>query len=195
MKTGMKLAALAAVAMLALGCSQRDPAQTALTAAEDALAAVSDQAMKYVPDQYAEVKASLDEARKAFNEERYKDAIAGLRDLPARAEALAGAAAEAKQRLADELTADWARLSGSLPGMVSSIEARLTDLGKMRRLPEGVDRGMLDEANNALAAARNGWSEAGAAFSAGDLEGAVAKARNVESMAQDLMARLDIQPG
>jgi len=183
------IAALAAT--IALGaCSQKDPAQEAITAAENALNAVYEDAARYVPERYDEVKKDLETARAAFKEERYADAIAAVRNVPAAAETLAKEAAAAKEKRAAELAADWARLSGSLPDLLAGIGGRLGELGKLRSLPEGMDRQLLEEANAALASARAAWEEAGAAKERGDLEAAVGKARDSEGMAQDLVGRL-----
>lgn len=196
MKTLTRFAALAALAAVAAaGCSQKKPAEEAIAAAEDALATVYEDAQKYLPERYAEVKSALDEARTAFNEERYADAIAAVKDVPARAETLAQEVVEAKQKRLAELNADWVRLSGSLPGLMTGIGEKLGALGKLRRLPKGMDRQLLDEANAAYGSAQAAWNEAGLAFNAGDLEGAVAKARDAEAMAQDLFARLGMQAG
>ena len=195
MNTVIRIAALAALALLATACSQKDPAQEAITAAEGALAAVYDDAQKYLPERYAEVKAELDAGRKAFEEERYDDAIKAVKDVPAHAEALSKEVVTAKQQKLSELNADWARLSGSLPGLLTNIDGRLAELGKMRKLPAGMDKQLLDEANAAYTSAQAAWDEASAAFSAGDLETAVGKARDAEGTAQDLVARLGMQAG
>ncbi len=195
MNAFLRVAALAGLLAAAASCSQKDPAEEAIAAAENALAAVYEDAQKYVPERYAEVKAKLETARTAFNEERYADAIAGVKDIPAHAEALAKEAAAAKQQRVSEMNADWARLSGSLPGLLAGIGARLDELGTMRRLPQGMDKPLLEEAKAAFASAQTAWSEAGAAFTAGDLESAASRARNVEAMAQDLVARLGMQTG
>ena len=183
------LAALAATLVLG-ACSQKDPAQEAITAAENALNAVYEDAAKYVPERYAEVKKTLETARAAFKEERYADAIAAVRNVPAEAEALAKEAAAAKQKRMAELEADWARLSGTLPDLLAGIGGRLEELGNLRALPEGMDRRLLEEANAALASARAAWEEANAAQARGDIETAVGKARDSEGMAQDLVGRL-----
>jgi len=183
------LAALAATLVLG-ACSQKDPAEEAITAAENALNAVYEDAAKYVPDRYAEVKKNLETARAAFKEERYADAIAAVRNVPADAEALAKEATAAKQKRMAELEADWARLSGSLPDLLAGIGGRLEELGNLRALPEGMDRQLLEEANAALASARAAWEEASAAQARGDIESAVGKARDSEGMAQDLVGRL-----
>lgn len=195
MKIIIRIAALAALAAVAAGCSQKDPAAEAIDAAEGALQAVYEDAQKYVPERYAEVKAELEKARKAFDEERYADAIAAVKDVPAHAEELAKLSAEAKQKSIAEMNAEWTRLSGSLPGLVSGVETRLGELGKMRKLPKGMDKQLLDEANAAFGSAKGAWEEASASFAAGDLEAAVKKARDVETMTQDLMARLGMQAG
>jgi hypothetical protein len=189
----IRLAALTALVLLAAGCSQKDPAAEAIDAAEVALEAVYEDAQKYVPERYAEVKAELDTARKAFDEERYADAIAAVKDVPAHAEELAKVSVEAKQKRLSDLNSEWTRLSGSLPGLVAGIETRLGELGKMRKLPKGMDKQLLEEANAAFGSAKGAWDEANASFMAGDFEAAVTKARDVEAMTQDLMARLGMQ--
>jgi DNA-binding FrmR family transcriptional regulator len=170
------LAALAVTAGVA-GCSQKDPAGEAIEAAANALNAVYEDAQKYVPERYAAVKGQLDAARKAFEEERYADAIAAVRDVPAQAEALAKEAAAEKEKRLAELNADWARIEGTLPDLLTGIDGRLEEFGGMQRLPQGMDRRLLEEANAALASARTTWEEATSA----------------EGMAQDLVARLGMQ--
>jgi hypothetical protein len=188
------IAAFAAVLALA-ACSQKDPAREAIDAAENALNAVYEDAGKYLPERYAAAKAELDAARTAFNEERYADAIAAVKDLPATAEALANDAAAAKEKHVSGLNADWTRISATLPDLLTAIGRRLEELGQMRKLPEGMDRQLLDEAEAALASAQSAWGEASATFANGDLEGAVTRARAAEGMAQDLVARLGMQTG
>lgn len=188
------VAALAGLLALA-ACSQKDPAADAIAAAENALNAVYEDAQKYVPERYAEVKAELETARAAFNEERYADAITAVKDLPGHAEQLAKEAAAAKEKRVAEMNADWARLSSSLPGLLTRIGGRLDELGKMRKLPAGMDKQLLDETRAAFASAQSAWDEAGAAFTNGNLEAAVGKARDVEGMAQDLVTRLGMQAG
>ena len=155
------IAALAAAAAVA-ACSQKDPAQEAIDAAADALNAVYEDAQKYVPERYAEAKAELDAARKAFDEERYPEAIAAVKDVPAKAEALAKEAAAAKEKHLAELDADWKRLSATLPDRFTGIGTRLDELGRMKKLPDGMDLQLLDEAKAALASAQSAWQEAGA---------------------------------
>jgi len=189
------LIAAGAAALALAACSQRDPAAEAIAAAENALNAVYEDAEKYVPERYAEVKGELVAARKAFDEERYADAIAAVKDVPAHAEALGKEAAAAKEKHVAALNAEWARLSGSLPDLLAGIDGRLEELGRMKKLPDGMDKQLLDEANAAFESARSTWDEAGAASAKGDVEAAVGKAKDAEAMAQDLVGRLGMQTG
>jgi hypothetical protein len=193
-KRGTFAVAFTALALIA-GCSQKDPAREAIAAGEDALNAVYEDAQKYVPERYAEVKAELDAARTAFNEERYADAIDEVKDVPAHAEALAKEAAAAREKRLSEMDSEWTRLSAALPDQLARVGSRLDELGAMRRLPQGIDKQLLDEAKAAHASAQTAWSEAGAAHAAGDREAAVGKAKDAEGMAQDLVTRLGMQQG
>lgn len=186
---------LLALAVGAGGCSNRDPAEAAIKSAEDVLAAIHEDAQEYAPDGYREIKAQLDAARTLFREERYAEAIAALQDLPARASVLATAAAAARERRQAELGAAWAGLAATLPGMIGTIELRLEELDRLRRLPQGIDRQFLEEAGAALASAREAWDGAGRTHAAGNLKDAVAQAQDVQALVQELMARLGIQPG
>lgn len=107
MNMNTRIAALAALVLLVAGCSQKDPAAEAIDAAEGALEAVYEDAQKYLPERYAEVKAELEAARTAFDEERYADAIAAVKDVPAHAEELANASVEAKQKSLADLNSEW----------------------------------------------------------------------------------------
>jgi hypothetical protein len=187
------LLAAAAAAVVLAACSQKDPANEAIEAAANALNAVYEDAQKYVPGRYAEVKGKLDSARKAFDEERYADAIAAVKDVPAEAEALAKEAATAREKHIAGLNADWARIEGSLPDLLAGIGGRLEELGRMRRLPEGMDRQLLEEAKAAFESAKAAWDEAASQHANGDLEAAVSTAKGAEGMAQDLVGRLGMQ--
>lgn len=192
MKPHVKAAAIVLGALLVAACSQKDPAQKALDAAESALAEVHEDAMKYVPEQYDAVKSELNTARQAFQAEKYGDALTAVKNLPAKAKELGEAAAAKKKEVVAQLNTDWNGLSAGVPGMVKSIEDKLGELGKMRRLPAGLDRETVDSASSALTEAKSNWDAASQAFTAGNVEEAVAKARSVETAARDIMGKLGL---
>ena len=192
MKPHVKAAAVVLGALLAAACSQKDPAQKALDAAEGALAAVHEDAMKYVPEQYDAVKSQLNDARAAFQAEKYGDALTAVKDLPAKAQELGDAAGRKKKEVVAQLTTDWSSLSSGVPGMVKSIEDKLSALGKMKKLPAGLEKDAVDAASTALTEAKANWDVASQAFTAGNLEEAVSKAKAVETAARDLMSKLGL---
>src|SRR5262249_2763167 len=84
----------ATMALLLAGCaSQKGPAQQALASADTALAAVRDQAQKYVPDQLQAVESQLQAAKDAFAKGDYKAVIATAPALSSAISSLGSAAA------------------------------------------------------------------------------------------------------
>lgn len=196
MRLATRLVAVASIAAIAtLGaCSQQKPAEQAVAAAESALAAVSEDAIKYVPGEYKRVKAELDSARKAIKDGKYADALAAVQKVPAEASALAAHAAEAKARFDEKLKGDWQNLTSSVPGMVSSVEAKLTELGSLRKLPEGIDKPWIDDATAQLTSAKQAWTTAQERLAAGDIEQAIAHALVTQTLAKKLMVALGLAP-
>lgn len=194
MNRTLALAGLVLAVALAAGCSQQDPAQTAIDAAETALMAVHQESQKYIPKQYAELKAELDTARTYFNEEQYLRAIDEVKDIPAKARALGAAAAAARETLAAEIAVDWARLQAELPGKLAALDGRLDELGKAQRLPKELSREALARIGAAAAVARRAWDESSAASEAANLEGAVARGLESENLTSELMVELGMAP-
>lgn len=183
------LAALVLGVALATGCSQQEPAEQAVAAAEQALADISELSLKYAPGEYGEVKAELDAARKLLQEEKYGDALAAARGIPEKAKAVSEQAAAAYATLRAELEAQWPAYADALPGQLAALEARVKELSEAKKLPEGVEAKDLRAASDALPYATKAWADAQAAFEQGDLEGAVSRARAVEMLtAQGLEA-------
>ncbi len=101
-----------------------------------------------------------------------------------------GSAVAAKKT---ELTATWETMSGSLPGMVSTIQAKVDELGKMRRLPAGVDKAKLDGAKTAVQEMTSTWQQAQAAFGKGAVAEAVTMAGAVQARADETMVALGMK--
>jgi hypothetical protein len=192
MKTLVAAAAIAA-ALLLSGCSQKEPATRAVAAAEEALASVADDAQKYIPNRYAEVKAELDAARAALGEEKYAEALAAVQEIPDKARTLAEEATAAREKLAAELTGEWTRLSSAIPGEIDTLGARFAELDKLRRLPAELDPEVVKAARSMYETAQSTWTQAGEAFEQGNLEVAAARALEVERLAQEIRAALGLE--
>jgi hypothetical protein len=186
------LVALALIVAATPGCSQKDPAAEAIAAAEQSLVDVHESAMKYVPDQYAEIKADLEKARKAFDEQKYSDALAAAKSVPARAMKLGEDAAAAKEAATAQLAESWDAMSASVPGRMAALEARLAELGKLRQLPAGIEQKSVNIAESSLEWARKEWDKATAAFAEGKLEEAAKLGQAVDNLLGTGMAAVGL---
>lgn len=189
-----KTLALAACALLVAGLTacnaDKGPADAAIKAADQAITAAAPEAEKFVPEQLAAAKDALKNAQDLFAKGDFKGALAAGSELGTKAQELVTAAAAKKE----ELTKAWTDLSGSLPQMVASIQAKVEELGKARKLPKGMDKAALTQAQEGLAAIKTSWDEASAAFTGGNLVDAMAKAGGLKEKATGLMGLLGLQP-
>lgn len=189
MKNVLKMTALVLCCVALVACSQKGPAEAALTAATTAVDGVKAEAAKYVPDQAKSLMASLTSAREAFDKGDYKAALEAATAIPAKAKEAAAAIAAKK----DELTKSFTALTASLPATVEQIKAKVGEYVAMgKKLPKDMDPAKLDAAKSGLEAAQKTWAEANEAFKSGDLMGAVAKGNDVKGKADQLLAALNI---
>jgi hypothetical protein len=182
---------IAAVAVVMAACAnQMEPAQKAIADIEAAVTATAADAGKYIPEQLAAVQGGVDSLKAAFDKKDYKSVITGAPAVLADAQGLAAAAAAKKDEVMAALNGEWTQLSTDLPAAVTSIQARIDELAKARKLPEGLDKAAVEGAGAALAETQTMWTEASNAFSAGSLEDAVAKATAVKAKVGELMTTL-----
>ncbi|MBP1636538.1 MAG: hypothetical protein H6Q10_3112 [Acidobacteria bacterium] len=189
-RRSFSLVVILAIAALASGCSQKAPAEAAITAAETAFTAVQDEAGKYLPDQAKAVSDAIAAAKDSVAKGEYKAALTAAQAIPAQITAL-GTAVAAKKA---ELTTAWNGLNESLPQVVKGIEDQIATLEKATKLPKGFDKAKLEEAKTGLAGLTAGWSEATTAFGAGNLTEALAKAEAVKASSAKVMELLQPAP-
>lgn len=184
------LAPLACVLLLA-GCKpDKAPADLAIKAAEHAIQAVADEAGKYVPEKLEQTEDALAAAKEKFAKGDYEEALGAATDLANTAKGLAVAAAAKK----DELTKAWNDLATSIPNTVASLQAKIEELGKAKKLPKGLDAAKLARAREALAALSKSWEEASAAFDAGNLGEALGRASGLKEKGDEVLALLGMAP-
>jgi predicted small lipoprotein YifL len=188
MKNVLKMTALVLCCVALVACSQKGPAEAALTAATAAVDAVKADAGKYVPDQAKALGAALASAREAFDKGDYKAALEAAQAIPAKASEAATAVAAKK----DELTKVWAGLSGSLPGMVDQIKGKVEALEAMKKLPKDMDKAKVEAAKSNLADITKAWGEATEAFKSGNLMDAATKGNAVKAKVTETMAALGL---
>ena len=180
-KSFRSLLFLAVVALAASACTNyKEPAQQAIAQAETALDAISVDAQKFLPDKYKEVQDAIDAAKATFAKNDYKNALAQAKDLPAKVATLATDVAAAKQAAIATWTDEWNALSADLPNMVNAIQSRVDTLSKSKKLPKNIEQATFEAAKTGLDDMKSTWNAASQSFNSGNVEDAVAKAKQVQ---------------
>ncbi len=191
------LAALAAA--LVSGCAnQKAPAEQAVATAGTALAAVRDDAQKYVPDQLQSVEDQLHSLKDSFAKGDYRSVLTSAPTLTASIRSLKEAA-EAKKADAEAALAKakdaWGPMSTEVPKMVDAIQGRLTAIEKSHRLPKGVTKDGVAAAKSGVDSLKSTWADAASASASGDFTTAMAKAQTVKDKAAQIMKSLGMSSG
>ncbi len=174
------LPVLFCVMLLIVSCSMvKAPAQLAIKTAEEAMNTVRNEAANFVPEQLAEMEATLAEAKQSFETGNYKAALASAKDIPAKIKDLASAI-EAKKAA---LPQDWQALADEMPKLIANVKSAVS---KAR----GVDKTVLAEAKTAVDGMPEAWKQAQEEFKAGKLYEAVTKASGIKQQAARIMADL-----
>ena len=180
-----------AVAMLAAGCGNRekDATEAAISAAQSAINAVREQAEKYVPEQLQAAEKTLQSARDALAKGDYEKALAGTRDAAKRAKEMAEAAVGKKE----EWARTWKELNESLSKTMAQVNGKLDAYSRGARMPEGMDKGALEEAKKQYAELKQKWAEAVSSANTGDLREAIRKGTDVKELLEKLKEMLGIK--
>jgi hypothetical protein len=184
------LTALAVAALFA--CSgQKEPAQKLLLDTDATIIAASAEAAKYVPQQLGDVQRQYADLKASFDKQDYAGVINAAPAVLGAAQTLATAAAAKKDEVLKSLNDDWTGLAAVLPDEQSAIQNRLMQLSQKsnKKQAAGVD---LDGSRASLSDAMSLWSNATAAFAAGNLDEAVATAKAVKAKLDPLAAALKI---
>jgi hypothetical protein len=180
---GIAALAVASLALLAAGCN-KGPAEDALRAADQALAAAKADVERYVPGELTSLNDAMAAAKAEMEKGNYTEALKAAQALPGRIEDAVAAAKKKK----DELTGEWTAMSGRLPGAVQAVSDRMGALAAAKPLPEGITRDLVVNWQKDLDAVTQAWTEATAAYHGGDIPRAVKMAQDVEARA-DALAR------
>jgi hypothetical protein len=186
------VAILALMAVVLVACAgQKEPAQKLIADIEATVAAAQSEAAKFVPDQLMDVQTKLGELKASFDKKDYAAVVAGAPAVLGAAQSLATAAAAKKDEVLKALNDQWTALAAAVPGNVIAVQSRIDFLSKKtsKKQAAGID---LDGAKSAIAAASSLWSKAQAAFGAGNLDEAVATAKEVKSKVDAVAATVKL---
>lgn len=164
---------LAAVALaLAAGCAgAKGKAESAISAADQAVAAIASDAGKVLPYEVQQLTTAVTAARDTLAKGDYVTAQALVADIPARAQEVA-AKVPAKR---EELTAQLDTLRFALKKNLTAIQAKVDEFARTRRLPNGLSPEKLATVKETLVYAPEEWTRIEAAIQAGELDDAYGK--------------------
>jgi HAMP domain-containing protein len=191
------LLAFAAATVLVTGCAkQREPAHDALEKIEKSLDDVKADAAKYAPDGLKGVESQLANLKKSFEDKQYENVLAGTPQLQKAVDSLREAVdsgkAQAKAAL-DAAKTEWEGLSVDVKKQVDTIQARIDELSKSKRLPFGINKDEFEGSKSAFESMKAQWQEATAEFEKGDAIEASAKAKTAKGMGDQIADQLKIK--
>ena len=146
-KTIWLFAVIALAAFVACGDGGKAAADAAMQALQTAYGTVKSDAAAYVPDQAKSIDEAIAAAQETLSKGDYMKALGDVQGLTSKVGEL-GAAVATKQA---ELTKAWEGLGAGLPGVVQSIQGRVEELSKARRLPPGVKKEAVEAAKSGAA--------------------------------------------
>jgi hypothetical protein len=197
MKFTNVLLAVAAATLLMTGCAkQRGPANEALDKIEASLKDVREDAQKYAPDGLKGVESQFDSLKKSFEAKEYENVLAGTPQLSKAVDSLKDAVTAGKAQARSALAAaktEWEGLSASVSKQVDSIQARIDELSKQKRLPFGISKDEFEGSKSAFESMKTQWNEAVAESKKGDATEANAKARTAKGMGDQIADQLKIK--
>jgi len=187
---------LASFVVVACG-GQKEPAEKAVADAEAAIAAIRDDAARFVPDQLKEAEDILANAKDNLAKQNYPAVLTAARELNRTIASISATVETERAKAADvatQLTERWNALSTELPEMVETVTARVASLAKSKKFPEGVDAAGFDNIKAAADTMAQSWQLALGAFSNNNMQEAVDMAQTAKDRGTEVMSALGMTP-
>jgi hypothetical protein len=189
--------AVAAAAVLITGCAQqRGPANEALDKIEASLKDVKEDAAKYAPEGLKGVEAQFDRLKASFEAKEYDNVLAGTPSLAKAVDSLKAAVSSGKEQAKAAYAAaktEWDGLNAEVPNTIESIQARVDELSKGKRLPFGINKDEFAGAKSAFESLKSQWAEAIAEADKGDAVEATQKGKTAKGMGEAIKEQLKIK--
>jgi hypothetical protein len=169
--------------------NQMEPAKNAIDNINATMSAVSADAQKYVPDQWAAAQSKVAELSAAYEMKDYAAVLTKAPAVLAEAKGLAGAANAKRDEVLKAIGDEWRSLEASIPQSVAAVQGRVDELSKARRAPKGID---IAAAKSGLNDAKSDWDAAQTTFKSGDATDAVNKAKDAKGKVESAAAALKL---
>jgi hypothetical protein len=168
----MRTYALFALALVTGACTgARSRAETAIAAAEQALAPIAPEAGRVVPDQLKPLTDAVTVAKDYLARKEYDSAYSRVVDIPAKTDSLAQAIVKEKTSITEEINV----LNTAMPRNLAALKTKIDQLSR-RRLPRGLEKAEFDSVKTTHAEAVDEWPQIMTAFTNGQLHDAITRA-------------------
>jgi hypothetical protein len=185
----MRPTAVLTLVLLAGACAGgRGRAQAALTAAEEALAPIANEAGRVVPDQLKPLTDAVAVAKDYMGRREYDSALALVQGVPERTDSLAQAIVREKAAITEDMNA----LSVAMPRNLAAVKERLDRISP-RRLPRGMSRETYDSVRTTYENASAEWPRIMASYTAGELHDAITRATALRLRVSRAMEAVGLQ--
>lgn len=168
----MRTHALLALMLVAACGGGRSKAQTAIAAAEEALAPIAPEARRVVPEQLKVLTDAVAVAKDAMTRKQYDSAYARVHWVPTQTDSLAQAIVKEKAAITEEMN----MLNVAMPRNLGLVKTRIDDLSRRRRLPRTISPETFDTVKTTYGEGVEEWPRIMTAYTAGELHDAISRA-------------------
>lgn len=176
-------AVLLTALMLAACAGQKDAATRAVADIEAAIGAVAADAEKYASAELQQAQSGLASLKQQLANQDYKGVVGAAPAVSAQVASLQQTVAAKRQEAQAAMAAaseEWKTLSVEVPQMVQALQSRVDILSQSKKLPKNVSKDAFAAAQSGLESTKTSWTDATAAFGAGDPVKAVQLAKSAK---------------
>lgn len=192
MRISHVLVPMVAAGLMLTGCGSKQPANNAVTQAENALSPLRDDASRFAPDELKAADATLARMKAELADSDYRAVVAEVPKFNAEMKTLQESVVS-RQAVAAAAQNEWDTLNAEVPKAVEAIQVRVDALAGTR-LPKEVTKENFEAAKTELEAIKATWAEASAAATAGNTVEAADKGRTVAAKADEIKNELGMNP-
>lgn len=168
----MRTHALLALMLVAACGGARSKAQTAMAAADEALAPIAPEARRVVPEQLKVLTDAVAVAKDAMARKQYDSAYALVQGIPDQTDSLAQAIVKEKAAITEEMNL----LNVAMPRNLGLVKTRIEGLSRRRRLPRTISPETFDTVKTTYSEGVEEWPRIMTAYTSGELHDAVSRA-------------------